>query len=524
MARRLFKLTKETVDAALKDSTPRIVWDEEIRGLGLRIRSSADRPTGRFLFAYRPKSRGQGAAADRRMRWMTFGEYGRPYTADEARKWGKNQRALLDGGQDPAAIPATPAQPEDSIPTLAGYAGPVEDSSVADRDSCRYLHLKALRTKPDPPKASSVKVDRGNLTRICAQHPIIAAKRLHLITPEDIKLMVNRDEHRSAGNRWLAVLRHLFNVAAVDGGAVCDACSGDRWPCVGVVDGGFKLKGARVGQRPDKSTVTWQNPCEGISRYTEKGREPEITDEHLGRLLDVLDRHLTPSTPEELAAQRRGIQPVEYRHKDGSVRVRAQGEAGPTADVVFEHDPYIAGLVKMLLLTGARSSEIRTARWPWVAVTEARGESGPVRSGVLRLPDSKEGGGKTIFLAPDAVAVLDRLPRRRGSDYLFPGRTDGCIEQTSAVHWWARHRAEAGLDEIPLGDGRTGPATLHDLRHNYAAVLIGEGMSLGEVGELLGHKSETTTKRYASLAVRLKAERAATAASVITSKAKKATA
>ncbi|MBK0296310.1 tyrosine-type recombinase/integrase, partial [Bacillus sp. S34] len=88
-------------------------------------------------------------------------------------------------------------------------------------------------------------------------------------------------------------------------------------------------------------------------------------------------------------------------------------------------------------------------------------------------------------------------------DYLDPllvGRRGGFIflsaDGTPLDHHNYRRRIwipavkRAGLDDVHL----------HDARHTYASWLIQDGVSLEEVGRLLGHVSPLTTRRYAHLA------------------------
>ena len=55
---------------------------------------------------------------------------------------------------------------------------------------------------------------------------------------------------------------------------------------------------------------------------------------------------------------------------------------------------------------------------------------------------------------------------------------------------WIVARSYAGLDDVRL----------HDLRHSYASLAAGRGVSLQMIGKLLGHRSPQTTARYAHLA------------------------
>jgi integrase len=141
--------------------------------------------------------------------------------------------------------------------------------------------------------------------------------------------------------------------------------------------------------------------------------------------------------------------------------------------------PAHADAIRLLLLTGARKSEILGLRWSeidlerqWVKLPATR---------------SKTGAREPIRLAEAAIAILQRQPR--STDFVFPA-------QSSAGHMvglpraWTRVRTRAGLDNVRL----------HDLRHNVASVAVSQGTSLYLTGKILGHRNAATTQRYAHVA------------------------
>lgn len=146
--------------------------------------------------------------------------------------------------------------------------------------------------------------------------------------------MAVADISRTDIRRWFASL-HATPVAA------------DRSaPVLSVI-----LRQAEVyGYRPEGS-----NPCRGIKRYRRRGRERFLTADEMRRLGRVLDR----------------------RHKS---------------------HPLHSSLVRLILLTGCRKSEILTLRWS------------EYREGKLHLSGAKT-GPRTVWLSTASRQVLDCLPR-----------------------------------------------------------------------------------------------------------------
>lgn len=176
------------------------------------------------------------------------------------------------------------------------------------------------------------------------------------------------------------------------------------------------------------------NPCRGIEKYREYSREKFLTAEEIGRLEIVLAKH----------------EPM---------------------------NPWMANLIRLLVLTGARRGELETLKWAHVELDPGR----------LRLPDSKT-GAKVIVLSARAAEILRRLPRVKDNAYVFPGKKAG--KQVNGLSkFWQRVRKQAMLEDVRL----------HDLRHSFASQAVMNGASLPMIGALLGHRSTATTARYAHL-------------------------
>jgi len=110
---------------------------------------------------------------------------------------------------------------------------------------------------------------------------------------------------------------------------------------------------------------------------------------------------------------------------------------------VLEHasDRQATAAIRLLLFTGARSSEIAGLRWNCIRDTRAV------------LPDSKT-GPKTIQLPVPARAVLADLPR--DGEFVFPNR-QGTGPMSDLGARWQKLRNLAGLEDVRIHDCRHYP-------------------------------------------------------------------
>ncbi len=139
----------------------------------------------------------------------------------------------------------------------------------------------------------------------------------------------------------------------------------------------------------------------------------------------------------------------------------------------------VADIIEFLILTGARKSE--AVNLPWQELD--------LDKGFWTIPPERNKAKikKVIPLSRGALNILDNR-KENGSEYVFPDPGTGKPIKYF-YHIWARIRTNAGVPDLRI----------HDLRHNYASLLINSGRSLYEVQKLLGHSNISTTQRYAHL-------------------------
>lgn len=135
--------------------------------------------------------------------------------------------------------------------------------------------------------------------------------------------------------------------------------------------------------------------------------------------------------------------------------------------------------ILLLLYTGARKSEILSARWEYVDVDRR----------LLTVPMSKSGKTRHIPLSDEAIKILQTIPRLGSSAWVFPS-SSGKGHLQSVFRLWDSLRKSLGLSDVRL----------HDLRHSFASFLVNAGCSLYEVQRCLGHCDPKVTMRYAHLA------------------------
>jgi len=159
--------------------------------------------------------------------------------------------------------------------------------------------------------------------------------------------------------------------------------------------------------------------------------------------------------------------------------------------------PMLGAFVRLALLSGMRSDEIRTLQWSQCDLER--------RMVTVGRAKTSSGTGREIPMNESLYAVLSahaswyaaRFGAIRPAFYLFPWGSpqpsDPRRAVTSFKHAWETLREEAGVD-----------CRLHDLRHCFATALAEAGVPEGTMLALMGHMSRRMLEKYSHIRVKAK--------------------
>lgn len=350
-----------------------VLWDDDPRGLGLRIF-----PSGRkaWCLSYRTTSGTK--------RLLTLSDYG-TLTLDEARKRAKRELVKIDeAAADPVAEKVARR-----VEAATGSTEALFRAYVADRKPKRATELLQIAERHIFPRFGS--------------RPWRELRRSEV-----------RDWHRSierpyAANRALQAFRAAL-----------------YWRLWNEDDA--------PGDKQAKRDI--RNPCAGIKLRPEKARQVRLELDELPRLEAAIDKATS--------------------------------------------DPYQHALFRFLLATGCRRGEALKLRWVDVTLI------GPRRSVTFR--ETKTGADHAVPLSERAAALLANLPRISGNPYVFAG-AGGNGHLVGIDKTWRRIRDLAGVPYLRI----------HDLRRSFGSWLGEAGFTSKQIGSVLGHRTDITSRVYMAL-------------------------
>jgi integrase len=144
--------------------------------------------------------------------------------------------------------------------------------------------------------------------------------------------------------------------------------------------------------------------------------------------------------------------------------------------------PRVRTIVTIALHTGMRLGEILNLRHRDL----------DFGSGLILIPDSKNGEPRHIPMDSTVASLLTGYPRLPTSELVFPNKAGGRFLEIRGGFQNACERA--GIADLHF----------HDLRHTFASHWMMAGGDLYILKNLLGHKTIVMTQRYAHLSPEFK--------------------
>jgi integrase len=359
-------------------------WDNDPKATGFGVRTY---PGGgkSFFIDYRIEGR---------QRRFTIGPFPR-WSADAARERARELRKQIDRGHDPAGI----KRERRTAPTV---------QDLIDRYIADHLPKKsgeAMRVTDEKAMLAEIGKHLGPHTKVVDVHDG-DIRGMHRKISESIGR--SGQPRRVRANRILTVASKMFSMSLQ----------------------------SREGENAPWRNAALGNPCKGVERNHEEGRE----------------------------------------------RFYSQAELAAISDALADYEGVAADCLRLITLTGCRPAEAMRAEW-----SEFDNEPG---FWIKPSAHTKQRKVHKLPLSPAAIELIERLRKTRAGKWVFPGDKPG-QHLTALWHVWHFVRERTGLGQ---------DARAYDLRHTFASIGAGGGLGLPIIGRLLGHTQARTTQRYAHLA------------------------
>ncbi len=136
-------------------------------------------------------------------------------------------------------------------------------------------------------------------------------------------------------------------------------------------------------------------------------------------------------------------------------------------------------IVVLALSTGMRKGEILGMTWRNVDLTRR----------LIILEDTKNDERRAVPIVSHALQLIKEKNkvRRIDTDYVFPAKSKNVPMNFDTA--WRQAMKRADIENYRF----------HDNRHSAASYLLSQGATLGQLAEILGHKTLQMVKRYSHL-------------------------
>lgn len=216
-----------------------------------------------------------------------------------------------------------------------------------------------------------------------------------------------------------------------------------------------------------------------LSRFIERRRDEGCGDTGIRNCLAVLSSLLSTSKAWEKGVKTNVVRNFDKRGilSPNKVRMRYLRESEYTKIMKACDDPELRLFILLAVQTGMRKDELLRLRWNEVDL-----ENGEI---ILFEERNKNSRTREVPLTEEALELLKNTQSRTHAEWVFYNRSTR-THRKDMYDAWNRLRTKLGLKDV----------VIHGFRHTFASWSLQHGIAEKAVMDLMGHTTNSMTKRY----------------------------